>query len=450
MDLLMPASTASRRPPDQGRPARGRGRRPDLLHRGGPRRRRPSRPARPGSCSRTPRPTTWPPRSGRRPPARSTSTRPWPASSPAGCAVGPRAAGGRRTGRGTARATALARLTARERDVLAGVARGLSNRAIADELGITERTARTHVSNILAKLGLTSRTQAALLAVEHGLGRAMTADGRRSSPADPSTVRRRRTGRRPGHRLRPRHAADPGAVGRPARATCRDDVPGRRPRPARPRRARATSPFTLDAAADQVAAVIERRRRPDAAAVVVGLSLGGYVAMDLAAASRTLVRGLVLSGATAEPVGLARAARIAAWPGSWTRFAGPRLDALNALVLPDPLPGRRSPSRSSPAASGTPAARPPCGRSSGSASCPRWPPTGSDPVPQRRPRPALPAVRADVRAGRPAAAPGAPGGRDAPRQPRPAGAPSTPPIRRFVDAPSRPAAPTGSGGRVRW
>jgi DNA-binding NarL/FixJ family response regulator len=60
-------------------------------------------------------------------------------------------------------------LTARERDVLDGIARGLSNRAIADELGITERTARTHVSNILAKLGLSSRTQAALLAVQHGL-----------------------------------------------------------------------------------------------------------------------------------------------------------------------------------------------------------------------------------------------------------------------------------------
>lgn len=66
----------------------------------------------------------------------------------------------------------LASLTARERDVLAAVARGLSNRAIADQLGITERTARTHVSNILAKLGLASRTQAALLAVQHGVDRA--------------------------------------------------------------------------------------------------------------------------------------------------------------------------------------------------------------------------------------------------------------------------------------
>ncbi len=71
-------------------------------------------------------------------------------------------------GRGSARAS-LATLTGRERDVLSGVARGLSNREIAEELGIAERTARTHVSNILAKLGLASRTQAALFAVQHGL-----------------------------------------------------------------------------------------------------------------------------------------------------------------------------------------------------------------------------------------------------------------------------------------
>ena len=53
--------------------------------------------------------------------------------------------------------------------MLALVAQGLPNRAIGDALGITERTARTHVSNILAKLGLTSRTQAALYAVDQGL-----------------------------------------------------------------------------------------------------------------------------------------------------------------------------------------------------------------------------------------------------------------------------------------
>lgn len=46
---------------------------------------------------------------------------------------------------------------------------GHSNKAIATELGISERTARTHVSNILRKLGLSSRTQAALWAVKEGL-----------------------------------------------------------------------------------------------------------------------------------------------------------------------------------------------------------------------------------------------------------------------------------------
>ncbi len=61
-------------------------------------------------------------------------------------------------------------LTDRERDVLRLVARGLSNKEIAYELGIAEGTARTYVSNILGKLGLTSRTQAALYAVEHKLG----------------------------------------------------------------------------------------------------------------------------------------------------------------------------------------------------------------------------------------------------------------------------------------
>jgi DNA-binding NarL/FixJ family response regulator len=83
--------------------------------------------------------------------------------------VARRLRGGAGAGADAARDDGLDRLTPREREVLAGLARGLSNRAIADELGITERTARTHVSNILAKLGLTSRTQAALLAVEHGL-----------------------------------------------------------------------------------------------------------------------------------------------------------------------------------------------------------------------------------------------------------------------------------------
>ena len=60
-------------------------------------------------------------------------------------------------------------LTPREKEVLAQLAKGASNKEIAYELDITERTARTHVSNILGKLGLASRTQAALYAVEHKL-----------------------------------------------------------------------------------------------------------------------------------------------------------------------------------------------------------------------------------------------------------------------------------------
>jgi DNA-binding NarL/FixJ family response regulator len=60
-------------------------------------------------------------------------------------------------------------LTVREREVLLLVAQGKANKEIAGELVISERTARTHVSNILAKLGLSSRTQAALWAVREGL-----------------------------------------------------------------------------------------------------------------------------------------------------------------------------------------------------------------------------------------------------------------------------------------
>ena len=58
-------------------------------------------------------------------------------------------------------------LTEREREVLSLVAKGHSNKEIAALLDITERTARTHVSNILGKLDLASRTQAALWAIEH-------------------------------------------------------------------------------------------------------------------------------------------------------------------------------------------------------------------------------------------------------------------------------------------
>jgi DNA-binding NarL/FixJ family response regulator len=60
-------------------------------------------------------------------------------------------------------------LTPREREVLALLARGRANKVIARDLGVSERTVKTHVSNILAKLNLTDRTQAAVYAVRHGI-----------------------------------------------------------------------------------------------------------------------------------------------------------------------------------------------------------------------------------------------------------------------------------------
>jgi DNA-binding NarL/FixJ family response regulator len=71
-----------------------------------------------------------------------------------------------REGRGPDR---ISELTSRELDVLRLVASGKSNKEIAAELAISERTARTHVSRILRKLHLSSRTQAALWAVRERL-----------------------------------------------------------------------------------------------------------------------------------------------------------------------------------------------------------------------------------------------------------------------------------------
>ena len=82
--------------------------------------------------------------------------RPSPACSPSACAP-------------AATTEPVEPLTPREKEVLSQLAKGASNKEIAYELSITERTARTHVSNILGKLGLASRTQAALWAVEHKL-----------------------------------------------------------------------------------------------------------------------------------------------------------------------------------------------------------------------------------------------------------------------------------------
>ena len=61
------------------------------------------------------------------------------------------------------------RLTRREREVARLLAAGLSNRQIAEQLFVSERTAETHVQNILMKLGFGSRTQVAAWAVREGL-----------------------------------------------------------------------------------------------------------------------------------------------------------------------------------------------------------------------------------------------------------------------------------------
>jgi DNA-binding NarL/FixJ family response regulator len=74
-----------------------------------------------------------------------------------------------RTPAGTAQGPEAAELTEREREILRYLARGSSNREIGEALYITEGTVKNHVSNILNKLALRDRTQAALWAREHGL-----------------------------------------------------------------------------------------------------------------------------------------------------------------------------------------------------------------------------------------------------------------------------------------
>jgi pimeloyl-ACP methyl ester carboxylesterase len=92
--------------------------------------------------------------------------------------------------------------------------------------------------------------------------------------------------------------------------------------------ARAGQRFGLDDAADVVAGTI-RDQAAGGRAVVVGLSLGGYVAMTLAASQPALVRGLVIAGASAEPVGIG-SLPFRALAGGLARLGGERLDRFSA------------------------------------------------------------------------------------------------------------------------
>ena len=60
--------------------------------------------------------------------------------------------------------------TRRERDILRLVAQGLSNKEIAAQLCLSEKTVRNRLNEIFSKLGVSNRTQAAIWAIEHGLG----------------------------------------------------------------------------------------------------------------------------------------------------------------------------------------------------------------------------------------------------------------------------------------
>ena len=73
-------------------------------------------------------------------------------------------------------ATPFAELTAREQEILLHVAEGQSNKMIARALNITDGTVKLHVKSVLRKLGLRSRVEAAVLAVEHGMGRKKIAE----------------------------------------------------------------------------------------------------------------------------------------------------------------------------------------------------------------------------------------------------------------------------------
>ncbi|MEU6431352.1 response regulator transcription factor [Microbispora sp. NPDC046973] len=88
----------------------------------------------------------------------------------------------RRVWSGQSDADPLRVLSQREREVLAALSRGQSNREIARTLSLSEETAKSHVSRILTKLGLKDRTQAAIFGLQHGL---VPLQDALSDPADP-------------------------------------------------------------------------------------------------------------------------------------------------------------------------------------------------------------------------------------------------------------------------
>ena len=81
-------------------------------------------------------------------------------------------------GNGHAKCATEYNLTQREHDILALLSEGRSNREIAQNLYLSEKTVKAHLAAIFRKLGVTNRTQAAMMAVQMGVGPAPAGDGR--------------------------------------------------------------------------------------------------------------------------------------------------------------------------------------------------------------------------------------------------------------------------------
>jgi DNA-binding NarL/FixJ family response regulator len=87
---------------------------------------------------------------------------------------------------------AVARLSAREREIVAEVSDGATNRDVAEKLRITERTVKNHLSTIFDKLGVSSRLELAVFALHHGIGTPPEQPWDRRPEAEPQASARRR------------------------------------------------------------------------------------------------------------------------------------------------------------------------------------------------------------------------------------------------------------------